>query len=61
MRLIQTTFTACMAAAMIAGLAASAAGPARAAEPTLAAVKKRGVMVCGINGQLPGFSAPNEN
>lgn len=29
---------------------------ARAAEPTLATVKKRGQLICGINGQLPGFS-----
>jgi len=27
-----------------------------AAEPTLAAVKKRGYLLCGLNGQLPGFS-----
>lgn len=29
------------------------------AEPTLAAVKKRGQLVCGINGELPGFSVMN--
>ena len=27
------------------------------AEPTLAAVKKRGHLLCGVNGQLPGFSS----
>jgi general L-amino acid transport system substrate-binding protein len=30
------------------------------AEPTLAAVKQRGTLLCGINGQLPGFSVQNE-
>ena len=35
--------------------AALLAAPA-AAETTLAAVKKRGELSCGINGQLPGFS-----
>ena len=33
-----------------------AAVPAGAAEPTLAAVKKRGELVCGSNGHLPGLS-----
>lgn len=33
--------------------------PAAAAEPTLSVVKKRGKLLCGINGQLPGFSAQN--
>jgi general L-amino acid transport system substrate-binding protein len=36
-------------------------GPAAArAEPTLAAVKGRGQLSCGINGQLPGFSVQDE-
>jgi general L-amino acid transport system substrate-binding protein len=43
----------------LAGLLALAAVPAHA-EPTLAAVKKRGQLLCGINGQLPGFSVQNE-
>jgi general L-amino acid transport system substrate-binding protein len=30
--------------------------PAAAADPTLAIVKQRGQLVCGVNGQLPGFS-----
>ena len=30
--------------------------PSNAAEPTLAQVKKSGQLVCGLNGQLPGFS-----
>jgi general L-amino acid transport system substrate-binding protein len=33
--------------------------PAAAAEPTLSVVKKRGKLLCGVNGQLPGFSAQN--
>jgi hypothetical protein len=33
--------------------------PAVAAEPTLSVVKKRGKLLCGVNGQLPGFSAQN--
>lgn len=33
--------------------------PAYAASPTLDAVKKRGELVCGVNGMLPGFSAQN--
>lgn len=32
---------------------------ADAADPTLATVKKRGELACGINGQLPGFSTRN--
>ncbi len=31
--------------------------PAASAEPTLAAVKKRGELVCGVNGLLPGMSS----
>jgi general L-amino acid transport system substrate-binding protein len=33
--------------------------PALAAEPTLSVVKKRGKLLCGVNGQLPGFSVQN--
>lgn len=33
--------------------------PAAAAEPTLSVVKKRGKLLCGVNGQLPGFSVQN--
>ena len=33
--------------------------PAAAASPTLDAVRKRGELVCGVNGMLPGFSAAN--
>jgi len=33
---------------------------AQAADPTLAIVKKRGALWCGVNGQLPGFSAPSD-
>src|SRR5580658_1211183 len=36
-------------------IALSALG-ASAAEPTLGVVKKRGQLVCGVNGELPGFS-----
>jgi len=34
-------------------------GPASAAEPTLEIVRKRGELICGVNGELPGFSAVN--
>jgi general L-amino acid transport system substrate-binding protein len=34
---------------------------ALAAEPTLAAVKKRGQLLCGVNDQLPGFSELNKD
>lgn len=33
--------------------------PVWGAEPTLDVVRKRGEIVCGVNGLLPGFSAPN--
>jgi general L-amino acid transport system substrate-binding protein len=56
MPLIKTIFAACAAL----GLLALADAPAQAADPTLALVKKRGQLFCGINGQLPGFSALNE-
>lgn len=37
-------------------LAFAAGAAAHAAEPTLDAVKKRGELICGVNGRLPGFS-----
>jgi len=43
----------------LAGLLALGAAPVRA-ESTLATVKKRGQLQCGINGQLPGFSVQND-
>jgi general L-amino acid transport system substrate-binding protein len=43
--------------ALTAAIVALAAAGASAADPTLAIVKKRGELACGINGQLPGFSA----
>jgi general L-amino acid transport system substrate-binding protein len=49
---------------LISGVVALAAllpgPPALAAEPTLAAVKKRGELVCGVNGNLPAFSYLND-
>lgn len=56
MHLSKVIFTACTAL----GLMAVAVGAAQAADPTLALVKKRGQLVCGVNGQLPGFSAPDD-
>lgn len=38
------------------GAVALSALDASAAEPTLEVVKKRGQLVCGVNGELPGFS-----
>jgi general L-amino acid transport system substrate-binding protein len=49
-----------LVACILLGFAGLAGAPAQAADPTLAAVKKRGQLLCGINGQLPGFSAMNE-
>jgi general L-amino acid transport system substrate-binding protein len=43
----------------LAGLLALGALPVQA-ESTLAAVKKHGLLSCGINGQLPGFSVQND-
>ena len=48
-------------AASVATAALALCGVASAAEPTLSVVKNRGQLVCGINGQLPGFSSLNEN
>lgn len=49
-----------VAASAALALMALARVPAEAAEPTLALVKKRGELLCGVNGQLPGFSAMND-
>lgn len=43
-------------AGLAACLSAAAILPAAAAPPTLPIVKKRGFLLCGVNGQLPGFS-----
>lgn len=40
-----------------AGLSPAAATAPQAPEPTLALIKKRGQVLCGVNGELPGFSA----
>lgn len=37
--------------------AVASAPQAPALEPTLALIKKRGQVLCGVNGELPGFSA----
>lgn len=52
MRFIGRVAAACAVAAsvLLSGLPAHA-------EPTLEAVKKRGHLLCGVNGQAPGFSA----
>lgn len=42
------------------GAAAVVAWPA-SAQQTLAAVKKRGSLLCGVNGQAPGFSVVDQN
>ena len=45
----------------VVALAALLPGPASlAADPTLATVKKRGELVCGVNGNLPAFSYLND-
>lgn len=49
-----------IAAVLALVVAVALAGASAAAEPTLAIVKARGTLVCGINGQLPGFSAMDE-
>src|SRR5471030_2853923 len=50
-----------LVACILLGFAGLAGAPAQAADPTLAAVKKRGQLLCGINGQLPGFSELNKD
>lgn len=48
---------------LLAMILASSAGllsaQAVSAQPTLDLVRKRGELICGVNGLLPGFSAPN--
>lgn len=46
-----------VAALLAGGAALLSLGTAWAASPTLDAVRKRGQLVCGVNGMLPGFSA----
>jgi general L-amino acid transport system substrate-binding protein len=48
-----------VAALLAGGAALLSLGTAWAASPTLDAVRKRGQLVCGVNGLLPGFSAAN--
>ena len=55
MRTIAAILAACIGIVVTAAFSASAI----AAEPTLAVVKKRGQLQCGLNGQLPGFSEVN--
>jgi len=42
--------------ALVSMVLASLGSGIPAAEPTLAIVMTRGQLVCGVNGQLPGFS-----
>jgi general L-amino acid transport system substrate-binding protein len=56
MRLIRSLLATCVTACMLTVQAL----PAHAADPVLGAVKKRGQLVCGVNGELPGFSAVDE-
>jgi general L-amino acid transport system substrate-binding protein len=56
MRLHKVIFAACTAVCLM----ALAGGSAQAADPTLGLAKKRGQVLCGVNGQLPGFSALND-
>ncbi|MBI1244180.1 MAG: transporter substrate-binding domain-containing protein [Alphaproteobacteria bacterium] len=53
----KTTFALAAAALIAAGASANAQTPARTS--TLDAVKGRGVLTCGVNTALPGFSSPN--
>jgi general L-amino acid transport system substrate-binding protein len=46
-------------AAVLAGSAGFLLGQPASAESTLDLVRKRGELICGVNGLLPGFSAPN--
>jgi general L-amino acid transport system substrate-binding protein len=54
--MIRKLVTAGVAAALLAFSGAPAPAQQPAASQTLAAVKKRGQLVCGVNGELPGFS-----
>lgn len=51
---------ACLAALVFSMLAVAGFSLQASAADTLDAVKKRGRVVCGINGQLPGFSTRDE-
>ena len=48
-----------VAAIAVGSAALLSVAAAWAASPTLDAVRKRGELVCGVNGMLPGFSAAN--
>ena len=51
---------AVLAAAIVAGLSALPVLPAEAAPPALPIIKKRGFLLCGVNGQLQGFSVRDD-
>ncbi|MBS0539655.1 MAG: amino acid ABC transporter substrate-binding protein [Proteobacteria bacterium] len=57
MRGIRTIFTLGVTACVLATVGAMPA----AADPILATVQKRGELLCGVNGQLPGFSTVSDN
>ena len=48
------------ASLMALAVAAAVSAPAMAQQHTLELVKKRGQLMCGVNGQAPGFSAMND-
>src|SRR5512143_3388559 len=48
------------ASLMALAVAAAVAAPAMAQQHTLELVKQRGQLMCGVNGQAPGFSAMND-
>jgi|SRR5476649_97517 len=56
MRTVTAIVTACVSIGVVAVFSTFAL----AAEPTLAIVKTRGQLLCGVNGQLPGFSELNK-
>lgn len=56
MRLINIFSAACAAIVLV----TFANLPAEAANPVLATVKARGQLLCGVNGQSPGFSSLND-
>jgi general L-amino acid transport system substrate-binding protein len=51
--------TQLLAALLVWSAGILSAGPVSAGSSTLDAVRKRGELVCGVNGMLPGFSALN--
>ena len=53
-------FTALTMIGLAAGLGVGLGAAPASAQSTLAAVQKRGELVCGVNGQLPGFSMVND-